>query len=200
MARTGRRPDNPQTRAAVLTAAREAFAARGYRGATIRQIAAGAGVDPALVHHYFGTKDGLFVAAVASEIDPRRLLWQVFDGPAETLGERLVVRFLALWEGGAGANASALLRTVATEERFGPVVRERIVPLVVNELVTRVGVDAAEAPARAALLASQLSGLVNVRYVLRIEPVAGASIAWVAAAVGPTVQRYLTGALVGPAM
>ncbi len=101
----------PPTRAAVLAAAREAFAARGYLGATIRQIAAAAGVDPALVHHYFGTEDRLLVTALASAVDPRRLLSQVVDGPAETLGERLVIRFLALREGDAGASASALLRT-----------------------------------------------------------------------------------------
>lgn len=197
MVRTGRRPGSAGTRAAILTAAGEAFAARGYGGATIRQIASAAAVDPALVHHYFTTKDQLFLIALRSAVDPERLLSQLFAGEVETLGERMVARFLALWEGGAGATASALLRTAVTGERIAQLVREVVFPTVVDELVRRVGVDPAEAPLRTTLIASQLSGLVTTRYVLELQPMASAPIEWVVAAVGPAVQRYLTGELPG---
>ncbi|WP_291407453.1 TetR family transcriptional regulator [Actinophytocola sp.] len=198
MTRRGRRPANSQTRAAVMGAARETFAARGYLGATIRQIAATAGVDPSLVLYFFGSKDQLFRTVLTSSVDGRQLLSQLFDGPADELGQRLVTRFLRLWEGDAGATASALLRTAVTEQRFGTLVREHIAPAVTTTLVERVGVDPAQASVRAALLASQLSGLVLARYLLRIEPIASATIDWVAAAIGPTIQRYLTGALPTP--
>jgi len=195
MARTGRRPDRPETRAEIVAAARAAFADRGYLGASIRQIATVAGVDPALVHHYFGTKERLFHTVLRSAMDPEQLLPQVFAGAPETLGERLVGRFLALWDGGAGATVSALLRTAVASDQFGPLVRGRVVPTVVGEVVSRLGVDRVEAAVRTTLVASQLSGLVIARYVLRLEPMASAPPDWVAAAIGPTVQRYLTGVL-----
>ena len=82
MARTGRRPGNQDTREAIIAAAREAFAEKGYDRASIRAIATGAGVDPALVHHYFGTKDQLFLATVNAPIDPAQILPRVLDAPA----------------------------------------------------------------------------------------------------------------------
>jgi hypothetical protein len=151
-----------------------------------------------VVHHYFSTKDRLFLTALAEPVDPSGVLTHIFAGPVETLGERLVARFLALWEDGAGESASALLRTAVTSDHFAQLVREKVFPVVVGELITRVGVDPGEAAARAVLVASHLSGLVTTRYVLRLEPMAGAPIDWVAAAIGPSVQCYLTGALPSP--
>jgi len=193
--RTGRRPGAAPTRATILSAARDAFAMKGFARTTIRQIATAADVDQALVLHYFTTKEQLFLAALHSAVDPQRLLSQLFAGDADELGEQIVGRFLALWEDGAGLTASALLRTAVTEERTARLVREVILPAVVAELVLSLGMDPAEAPMRATLLASKLSGLVTTRYVLKLEPMASAPAEWVAAAVGPTVTRYLTGEL-----
>ncbi|NJP35632.1 helix-turn-helix domain-containing protein [Micromonospora thermarum] len=86
--RTGRRPGTAETRAAILAAARNAFAARGYDGVSIRQVASGAAVDPALVHHYFGSKVGLFRTALRTAVDPEGLLSDLFAGDVDTLGQR----------------------------------------------------------------------------------------------------------------
>jgi AcrR family transcriptional regulator len=173
----------------------DAFAARGYAGATIRQIAAAAAVDPALVHHYFVTKERLFLTVLHTTVDPDRLLSHLFSGDVQMLGERIVERFLVLWDGGAGATASGLLRTGVTGERLALRVLDVVLPAVVSEMATRVGVDPAEASSRTTLIASQLSGLVLTRYVLELPPMASAPTRWVVAAVGPTIQRYLTGDL-----
>src|SRR6266566_170590 len=98
MARTGRRPGNQDTREAILAAAREAFAERGYDRVSIRAIATSAGVDPALVHHYFGTKDQLFLATVDAPIDPGEILPKILAGERDELPERLVRTFLSVWD------------------------------------------------------------------------------------------------------
>lgn len=195
MARTGRRPAGPDTRGTILAAARDAFAARGYGGASIRQIASAATVDPALVHHYFGTKEQLFLTVLRSAVDPDRILAQLLTGDVETMGERIVAEFLRLWEGGAGANVSALLRTAVTAEQIARLVREAVFPGVVDAVVSRTGLDPAEAPLRVAFVGSQLSGLVIMRYLLELQPLATAPADTVISTVGATVQRYLTGEL-----
>ncbi|MBQ0893413.1 TetR family transcriptional regulator [Micromonospora purpureochromogenes] len=195
MARTGRRPAGSGTRGAILAAARDAFAARGYAGVTIRQIALAAAVDPALVHHYFGTKEQLFLTVLRSEVDPDRILAQLLTGGVDRLGERIVAEFLRLWEGGAGANASALLRTAVTADQIAGLVREAVFPGVVDAVLSRTGLDPAEAPLRVAFVASQLSGLAITRYVLELEPMAAAPADIVICAVGATLQQYLTGEL-----
>ena len=98
VARTGRRPGHQDTREAILAAAREAFAERGFDGASIRLIAAGAGVDPALVHHYFGTKDQLFLDAMQAPIDPAQIIPQALAGGVDGVGERLVRTLLGVWD------------------------------------------------------------------------------------------------------
>src|SRR5436190_21555417 len=105
MVRTGRRPGNQDTREAILTAARDAFAERGFDGASIRAIATTAGVDPALVHHYFGNKDQLFLAAIEAPINPAELLERVAAGDPSDVGERLVHTFLSVWDSPAGSAA-----------------------------------------------------------------------------------------------
>jgi AcrR family transcriptional regulator len=118
--RAGRRSGaagTARTRAAILGAAREAFAAKGFAGATIRQIASAAAVDPALVLHYFKAKDELFLAVLRGGVDPQRLLTDLFAADAEALGQQVVGRFLALWEDGAGLTATALLRAAVEGER-----------------------------------------------------------------------------------
>ncbi|AXH93623.1 TetR family transcriptional regulator [Micromonospora aurantiaca] len=198
MARTGRRPAGSGAREKILAAARDAFAARGFGGVTMRQIASIAAVDPALVHHYFGTKDQLFLTVLRSAVDPDRILAQLLAGGVDTLGERIVAEFLRLWEGDAGANASALLRTAATADHIARLVREVIFPDVVDAVMSKCDLDPGEAPLRAAFVASQLAGLAFTRYLVELEPLAAAAADIVIRTVGATVQRYLTGELPSP--
>jgi AcrR family transcriptional regulator len=195
MVRTGRRPGNQDTREAILTAAREAFAERGFDGASIRAIATAAGVDPALVHHYFGSKDQLFLAALQVPINPAELLDKVAAGDRADVGERLVRAFLSVWDSPAGSAAIALVRSAVGNEAMAKLLRQFIVDRLVRGAVVRMGVDKSEAPLRATLVASQMAGLVMIRYVLKAEPLASANPDVVAATIGPTVQRYITGPL-----
>ncbi len=195
--RSGRRPGNPDTRDAILTAARRIFAEKGFDKASIRAIATDAGVDPALVHHYFGTKDKLFLATINAPIDPSKLIPQALEGPLEEAGERLVRMMLSVWDSPAGAAAVTLLRSAMSNDWTARLMREFVVTQVLRRAVTVLVLDPAEAPLRTALVASQISGLAVTRYVLKVEPLASAPPEVLVAAIGPTVQRYLTGDLPG---
>ncbi|SCL15913.1 transcriptional regulator, TetR family [Micromonospora nigra] len=195
--RTGRRPGNPDTREAILTAARAAFADRGFDATTIRSVAASAGVDPALVHHYFGSKDKLFLAAMQAPLDPGELVPRILAGDPEGVGERLVRAFLGVWDSPAGTAGVALLRTAVTTEWAARLLREFLVTQVLRRIQEHLPGDRRQLPLRGSLAASQLLGLVMMRYVIRLEPVASATPQALVAAVGPTVQRYLTGDLAG---
>lgn len=190
--RVGRRPGNADTRGAVLAAARSEFAARGYEKASMRGIARAAGVDSALVHHYFGTKDELFLAALDFPLDPRQLAQQVLGGDPDTVGERLVRFALNLWERpDVRERLVAVLRAAATNERFARLVRG----FMVGELVARVaaGMRVPQPELRVELAMSQIVGLAMARFVVGLEPLASASDEDLVALVGPTLQRYLTG-------
>ncbi|MBQ1073049.1 TetR family transcriptional regulator [Micromonospora sp. C31] len=193
--RTGRRPGNPDTRQAILDAARAAFAERGFDGASIRAVAAAAQVDPALVHHYFGSKDRLFLAAMHAPVDPAELLPSVLAGDRAGLGERLVRTFLGVWDSPAGTAGVALLRSAVSNEWTARLLREFLVTQVLRRVLDQLDVDPAELPLRGSLVASQMIGLAVMRYVVRLEPVASAAPETLVTAVGPTVQRYLTGDL-----
>ncbi|MFK3982161.1 TetR family transcriptional regulator [Micromonospora sp. NPDC050397] len=195
--RTGRRPGNPDTREAILASARDAFAERGFDGASIRTIAAGAGVDPALVHHYFGAKDKLFVAVMKVPFDPGELLPEIVAGGPGGVGERLVRTFLRLWDSPAGAAGVALLRSVLSNEWTARLMREFVTTQILRRVMSGLDLPAAEAPLRSSLVASQLVGLAVARYVLRVEPLASVPAEVAVAAIAPTVQRYLTGELTG---
>ncbi|SCL37346.1 transcriptional regulator, TetR family [Micromonospora rhizosphaerae] len=193
--RTGRRPGKPETREAILAAARTAFAERGFDAASIRAIAAAADVDPALVHHYFGSKDQLFLAAMEAPIDPREVLPKVLAGDREGIGERLVRAFLGVWDSPAGAAGVGLLRSAVSNEWTARLLREFLTTQVLRRVLDQLEVDPAELPLRGSLVASQLMGLAMMRHVVRLEPVASAAPETLVAAIGPTVQRYLTGDL-----
>jgi AcrR family transcriptional regulator len=193
--RTGRRPGNPDTREAILAAAREAFAERGFDAASIRAIATSAGVDPALVHHYFGTKEQLFVATVNAPVNPAELLPQALaDGPQHA-GERLVRLVLSIWDSPAGTAAVALLRSAVSNEWTARLFREFITTQILRRAMTALELDPKEAPLRSNLVASQLGGLMMIRYVLKLEPIASTPPEVLVAAIGPNVQRYITGDL-----
>ncbi|MEH0842387.1 TetR family transcriptional regulator [Micromonospora sp. CPCC 205711] len=193
--RTGRRPGNPDTREAILTAARTTFAERGFDAASIRTIAAAAGVDPALVHHYFGTKEELFRATVSIPIDPAELLPRVLAGGREEVGERLVRTFLTVWDSPVGTAAVALLRSAVSNQWTARLLREFLVTQILRRVLDQLDLDPAEVPLRGALVATQIAGLAMMRYVIRLEPVASADPETLVAMIGPTVQRYLTGDL-----
>jgi AcrR family transcriptional regulator len=192
--RSGRRPAGSGTREAILDAARAAFTQHGYGGASIRQIAREAGVDPALVHHYFGTKQGVFTEAMHFPFDPAVLVPQVLAGDRAQIGERLIRLFLTIWEDEqARGPIVALIRSAVTNEQAAAMLRE----FLTEALVTRVAreLEVPDAELRPPLVASQLVGLVLIRYIIKLEPLAKADPETLIAAIAPTVQRYLTGDL-----
>jgi AcrR family transcriptional regulator len=198
--RTGRRPGKQDTQQAILDAARRAFAERGYDGASIRQIAGSAGVDPGLVHHYFGSKQELFLAVLRPPVEPDTVIAKAFDGGVDSLGERLADTFLSVWEDPSNGPAfEALLRSALANEMSASLLREFFATQIVRRVLSRLAthVDPAEIPLRASLAASQLFGLAVIRYVLKFEPLASTPRAAVVAAAGPNLQRYLTGDLGG---
>jgi AcrR family transcriptional regulator len=195
--RSGRRPGNQDTKAAILEAAREQFAEKGFDKAAIRAIAARAGVDPALVHHYFGTKEKLFLASMNAPINPGELIPQALDGPREEAGQRLVRLVLSVWDSPAGAAALGMFRSALSNEWTARLLREFVITQILRRAVAEIAVDPAEAPLRAALLATQIAGLLTARYVLKIEPLASESPEVIVAAMAPNVQRFLTEPLPG---
>lgn len=191
--RRGRRPGSPDTRAAILAAARERFAAAGFGGTSIRAVAADAGVDAALVHHYFGSKDDLFVAALALPVDPRALLADAVRGPADQAAEQFLRTFLSVWDDpdlqpGLLATARRIL-----EPGGEKLIREGFLPVILLPIGERLGIDRPHL--RMPLVASQVIGLILARFVVRIEPIASLDTDTLVAIYGPTIQRYLTGDL-----
>jgi AcrR family transcriptional regulator len=191
--RRGRRPGGGDTRAALLDAARAVFAERGYDGATVRAIAERAGVDPAMVNHWFGGKEPLFVAALDLPVDPAAALSEVLPGDPDLLAERILGRFLHIWDTTGGAQLATLLQSIASHDAAASLLREFITRVLVVKVVTVVAPDRPEL--RATLCGTQLFGLAFVRYVLKVEPLASADHATIIAAVAPNLQRYLTGPL-----
>ncbi|WP_433049329.1 TetR family transcriptional regulator [Dactylosporangium sp. CS-033363] len=191
MARTGRRPGNQDTREAILEAARKAFAERGFDGASIRHIATSAGVDPALVHHYFGAKDQLFLATMNAPIDPGELLPQVFEPGLDGVGERLVRMFLSVWDSPAGTPVVALVRSAMQHDWSARMLREFLVSQVLRRATRTLDLDPAEAPTRASLVASQMIGMAMLRYILKLEPLASMPPEDIVRNLAPTIQRYL---------
>jgi AcrR family transcriptional regulator len=194
MARTGRRPGASGTRDAILEAARREFGQHGYDRATIRGVARGAGVDPALVHYFFGTKAELFAAAMELPVNPAELAQTLLAGEPERIGERLIATFLSVWDHGDNRDVFiGLLRSAVTDEQAATLLREFAVRELFGRVAAALGTPDAEL--RANLVFSQIFGLAVARYILRIEPLASTPGELVAAAVGPTVQRYITGDL-----
>lgn len=192
--RSGRRPGNQDTRQSILDAARSVFAERGFDQASIRAIATEAKVDPALVHHYFGSKDDLFLAALEIPVDPRALVPTVFEPGVGGAGERLLRLFLSVWDDPATRlPLIALVRSSFTEEAPETLLQQGILRMVLQPL--RAALPAAEADRRVQLVASQLIGLVMARYLLALEPLASMPSEELVAWVAPTLQRYLDGPL-----
>jgi AcrR family transcriptional regulator len=190
MARTGRRPGSAGTKDRILAAARTHFGEVGYDGGTIRGIAAAARVDPKLVLHYFDSKDGVFVAAMEFPFDPSAVLPKLIEPGLDDLGIRLARFFFETWESPAGSRMLALIRSVVASEHAAGLLRDFVTREVLARLAQALELD--EPRLRATLAASQLIGVAMLRYVVKVEPLASAPAARVAAWVGPTLQRYLT--------
>ena len=190
MARTGRRPGAGGTREEILAAARAHFSKVGYEGGTVRGIAAEAGVDPSLVLHYFGSKEGVFRAAVQFPVDPAEFLPGLLAPGLDGLGERLVHFFLDTWDSPAGRPLLALIRSVVANESAAALLREFVTREILGRLARELNVDHPQL--RASLAASTLIGVAMLRYVIKLEPLASARSEDIAGWLGPAVQRYLT--------
>ncbi len=191
--RRGRRPGAPDTRAAILAAARSRFADRGYAGTTIRAVATDAGVDAALVHHYFGTKDELFLAAMELPVDPRHVLASAMNGGPDGAGERFLAAFLSVWDDPDLQPALVGVVRAMLDPASSRLLTEGFLPVVVRPLGEALGIDRPDH--RMPIVASQMIGVILLRYVLRVEPLASMSSEQVVATYAPTIQRYLTGPL-----
>ena len=184
----GRRPGAPDTRAAILDAARELFAAGGYSGTSVRAVAASAGVDAALVHHYFGTKEDLFLASLRLRVDPRVALRPVVEGGVDGAGERLMRLFVSVWDDpDTRLPILAVVRGIA-EPGGVQLVRDVVSRIVLGPVARGLGVDQPEL--RMNLVASQLFGLAMLRYVVELQPIASLPADALVEIYAPTIQRY----------
>jgi AcrR family transcriptional regulator len=190
--RTGRRPGTQATRNEILEAARATFGEVGYERATIRAIARAAGVDPALVIHYFGSKEDLFIAALELPINPADAIRAVLVEGVEGAGERMVRFFLSVWD--APDNQPALmsmLRAALTNDRAFAAFREFAGRAIIGAVAE--SLPGPEAALRASMIGAHMMGIAVLRYVGRIDPLASATVEDVVSLVGPRIQSYLTG-------
>lgn len=191
---TGRRPGQSGTREAIAAAARRQFAESGYDRTSLRAVAEEAGVDAALVSHYFGSKQKLFVSVMELPFDPDVFVPLILEGDRDQAGERLA-RFVlaALDEPEAGRRFTGMIRSATSEPAATQLLRELVSSRLMGPIAAALGAD--DAPLRAALVGSQIVGLVMARRIVGIEALAEAETSAVVAAVAPTLQRYLTGPL-----
>lgn len=190
--RPGRRPGAPGTRDDILAAARELFAARGFDRTTVRAVASAAGVDPALVHHYFGSKRRLFAEAVQLPADPHDALASVYTAPTADLGRALATALLALWDSPHRDRVVAMFRARICSGESG-LLRTFLLDVALEPLLERIDVPAGTALLRAELVVSQMAGVMLARYVLELEPLASLPSDRVVDILAPTLQRYFTG-------
>ena len=190
--RTGRRPAGSDTPDVILAAARTAFASAGYEATSLRGIARAAGVDPALVLHYFHSKDRLFAAAMRL---PDGLFDQVVSliaGDTPDLGQRVARLFLSVWEETASREPLlAIFRSAVSNDQAAAALRGFVTEALLDRLAATVSVP--DRSLRVTLAGSQLVGVAMLRYVLRVEPLASADVGTIVTWLAPTLQRYLTG-------
>ena len=194
--RTGRRPGDSGSREAILQAAGAQFAQQGYEGATIRGIAADAGVDPALVHHYFGTKERLFVATMRLPINPAEVIPQIVAAGVDGAGARLATLFVHTMRELSGANPMiGLLRSATAHPDAARLLREFFTGAVLEKVAA--ALDVPQPRLRAALCASQLMGMLVAHEVVGLPPLVEAEHDTLIAALGPVLQHYMTDPLPG---
>jgi AcrR family transcriptional regulator len=195
----GRRPGKLTARDDIIRAARETFAAEGYDGTSLRAVARAAGVDAALVHHYFEGKAGLFIAAMALPFDPRQV--QLDAGAAApmsgSVGAAIVTGFLTMWDQAQGTGSSfvSCVGAMAASPAVADAMREFVRARVWQHIAPVNGESEDDTDTRRSLVASQLMGLAYTRYVLRVPPISTASPSEIGRWVGPTLERYSAGPL-----
>jgi AcrR family transcriptional regulator len=192
--RPGRPAGNSDTRERILTSARELFAVNGIDRTSIRAVAKAAGVDAALVHHYYGTKEQLFAAAVHLPIDPMQVIAPMRETPVEELGLKLPSLLLPLWESELGAGLIATLRSLISGDEVG-LARSFLQDIIGVEIGSRVDDPPGTGKIRTQFVASQLMGVVMARYIIKVEPFASLPTEQIAQTIAPNLQRYLTGDL-----
>lgn len=192
--RRGRPAGVSDTRDRILASARELFASKGIRNTSIRAVAAAAGVDSALVHHYFGTKEKLFAAAVHIPIDPMDIIGPLREVPVSEIGYRLPSTLLPLWDSDLGTGFIATLRSVLAGSEVN-LFRTFIEDVITVEVGSRVDNPPGSGTIRIQFVASQLVGVVMARYILQLEPFASLPPEQIARTIAPNLQRYLTGDL-----
>ena len=187
----GRRPGGPDTRGEILAAARESFAGKGFAATSLRAVAREAGVDAALIHHYFGGKDVLFIESMSLPIDPRQVAATILDGPRDELGRRIVTVFLGVWESPDGQQRmKAILRSVVSSDEVARMMREGITQMIIHPVSQVLRVSDAEL--RVSLVASQLLGMALTRYLVELDPIATADVPTLIDRMAPAIQHYLT--------
>ncbi|MFF4347695.1 TetR family transcriptional regulator [Streptomyces sp. NPDC001530] len=182
----------PATRDRILEAAREEFSERGYEKTSVRGIAKAAGVDSALVHHYFGTKEQVFEAAIEVAFAPALAApAAVEEGPLDGVGERLTRFIFGVWENPATRTPLlAIVRSAVNNEAAAAVFRRLIATQLLRRIAQRL--DLPDAELRAELAAAQLVGIAMLRYVIKVEPLASADPEQIIGRVAPVVQGHLT--------
>jgi AcrR family transcriptional regulator len=194
--RPGRPPGTSDTRERILASARELFARNGIDKTSIRAIASDAEVDPALVHHYFGTKTQLFAAAIHIPIDPMQVIGPLQQVPVDQIGHVLPSLLLPLWDSELGKGFIATLRSILAGNDTS-LVRSFLQEIIAKEVGSRVDDPPGSGPIRVQFVASQLVGVVMARYILELEPFKSLPVEQVAETIAPNLQRYLTGDLPG---
>ena len=187
----GARAGDAGTRDRILSEARTEFSERGYDKTSIRSIARAAGVDSALVHHYFGTKEQVFAAAIELTFAPALGAPGALTGDPSRLGERLARFMFGIWESpGTREPLLAILRSAVSNEAAAAVFRDMVTQRLLLPVAGGLDVDRPEL--RAQLAAAQLIGIAMLRYVIKAEPLASADIDEIVAMVTPALQGYLT--------
>lgn len=194
--RPGRPPGASDTRDRILAVARDLFARNGFDNTSIRSIAAGAGVDGALVHHYFGTKTQLFAAAIHIPIDPMTVIGPLREVPVDQIGHVLPSLLLPLWDSEMGKGFIATLRSLLAGSDVA-MVRSFLQDVIIAEVGRRVDDPPGTGRIRVQFVASQLVGVVMARYILELEPFKSLPVDQIVETIAPNLQRYLTGELPG---
>ena len=190
----GPRDERGVLAARIVTAAREEFAEHGWAGTTLRAVARAADVDPALVYHYFGSKEGLLDAATNPPQKWLESVAKVWTTPIDQLGAALITLLLASWaDDEIGPTLRAILQTAAHE----PSTREKLRRIVEGSLmgVSELGSDEHDRLVRSGLISSQMMGFALMRYVWKIEPIASMTDDQAIVAIAPNLQRYVSGDL-----
>ncbi len=190
--RGGRRPGKSGTREQILAAARARFAESGFDRVSVRAIAADAAVDPALVHHYFGTKRNLFAAALALPVDPETVLAQVRAVPVDQIARAVLRAVVGLWDSPQGAAVVGAFRTILGGGD-PQLIRSFILEVALKEVRGRVDAPPGSADVRVSLAASHMIGILVARRILEIEPLASMSLDELVERCAPQIQHYLTG-------